>query len=243
MPSFSFQCPGCQTSLKSAGPVEPGKRIKCPKCATVFELAAAPPAGAAIQDREPAAPPARERRRRDDDDFEDEPPRRGRSRNEVDDDDNEEDRPRPRRKKRRKKAASPAMVLWLVLGGVGLLVLVGGGLTLVWLLGGFTQARLVGHWTLDHPIAKDAISFDFRADGTFTQTVKWVGNIQVSGTYSVSGNTLTLRTNNVINANMNMNFPEGQQQLQIESVDATQLVLTGPGQFGMQQRMVLKRTP
>ena len=120
MPTFIFQCPGCQATLKSSKPVEPGKRIKCPKCETVFQLAAVPPSEATVQEK--AAGPGVRRGSRPDEDYDEEPPRRRRSRRDEEDedderDDYEEDRPRPRRKKRRKKAANSGMVLWLVLGG------------------------------------------------------------------------------------------------------------------------------
>jgi hypothetical protein len=243
MPTFNFQCPGCKSVLKSAGPVEAGKKIKCPKCTTVFQYAATPTARATVQDREPGEE-TRVRRRRDDD-YDDEPPRKRRSRYEEEDegrDDYEEDR--PRRRRRRKQSASPSLALWLVLGGVGLVVLVGGGLALVWLLGGFTQSRIVGRWTVDHPIAQGALTYDFRSDGSFTLTSNWVGNFELSGTYSVSGNTLTLMPNNV--QGQGRNFPAGQvgqMQVQIESVSATQLILSGAGPLGQQQRTVLKRIP
>jgi hypothetical protein len=241
MPAFRFQCPGCQAVLKNAGPVEAGKKIRSPKCTTLFQLAAPPPAAAALQE-EPSFEETRARRRRDDD-YDDEPPRKRRRRDEEDEPEDLDEEDRPRRRKRRKKAASLAPVLWLMLGGVGLLVLFGGGLTLLWALGGFIHSRIVGRWTPDNPIAQGAIIYDFRGDGTFTFLSIWVGNLQFSGTYSVSGNTLTLMPNQ-FNA-QGVNFPGarpqmGQIQMQIESVSATQLVLSGGRQIG-QKRTVLKR--
>jgi phage FluMu protein Com len=243
MPAFNFQCPGCQTVLKSADPLEPGKKIKCPKCATVFQLAAAPPAETAVQEREPGEG-SRARRRREND-FDDEPPR-SRRRYEEDEEEDDYEEVRPRKKKRRKKAASSPVVLWLVLGGVGLLVLVGVGITVVWILGGTTQSRLVGRWTLDNPAAPGALTYEFRGDGTFTLSTNMFVNFQLSGTYSVSGDTLTLVPNNMNNPGLN--FPGaqpqlGQIQMRIESVSATQLVLSGAGQFGQPQRTVFTRAP
>jgi hypothetical protein len=137
--------------------------------------------------------------------------------------------------------------LWLALGGAGLLLLIGGGITLAWLLGAFTQSRIVGRWTLDHPIAQGAITYEFRSDGSFTVSTNMFVNFEMSGTYSVAGNTLTMVPSNV--HGQGMNFPAfqgqlGQMRMQIESVSATELVLSGPGgpgPFGQQQRTVLKR--
>jgi phage FluMu protein Com len=222
MPPFTFACPSCQTVLKSASSAEPGKKIKCPKCAAVFQLPIAPPAGIRVGERVPRDE-ARVRRYEDED---------------------EDEEVRPRRRRCRRKAASTSSGLWLALGGAGFLLLIGGGITLAWLLGAFTQSRIVGRWTLDHPIAQGAITYEFRSDGSFTVTTSMFVNFEMSGTYSVAGNTLTMVPSNV--QGQGMNFPAfqgrlSQMQMQIESVSATELVLSGPGPFGQQQRTVLKR--
>ncbi|MBV9123042.1 MAG: phosphohydrolase, partial [Planctomycetes bacterium] len=38
MPSYS--CPECGAAIKSANPIPAGKKVKCPKCATVFPIPA-----------------------------------------------------------------------------------------------------------------------------------------------------------------------------------------------------------
>ena len=40
MPVTQVQCPNCGVALKPARPVEPGQRLKCPRCATVFQVPA-----------------------------------------------------------------------------------------------------------------------------------------------------------------------------------------------------------
>jgi hypothetical protein len=162
----------------------------------------------------------------------------------VDDDSEDYEGDRPRRRKRRKQTASSPLVLWLVLGGLGLLVLIGIGIALVWLIGGSTQSRLVGRWALDNPVAPGALVYEFRGDGTFTLSTTAFVNVQLSGTYSVSGNRLKLAPGNVNGAGLmrpGVLPPMGQMQLQIESVSATQLILSGGAAFGQQQRQVFKR--
>jgi hypothetical protein len=44
MPVTQVQCPSCGVTLKPSRPVEPGQRLKCPRCATAFQVAAPPPA-------------------------------------------------------------------------------------------------------------------------------------------------------------------------------------------------------
>jgi LSD1 subclass zinc finger protein len=65
MSNGTLTCPGCQTPLRTAKPLPPGARLKCPKCQTVFATPSAPaapatPAAAApTQDPYAAPPPAR----------------------------------------------------------------------------------------------------------------------------------------------------------------------------------------
>jgi hypothetical protein len=230
--THSFECPCCRAVLKSSSATEPGKKIQCPKCSTVFQLAAPPPDSG---DRETAPNEGiRDRRRRDDPDDR---PIRSRRRYEDDDEEDFDDYDRPRRRKnRRKMAASSRAVLWWVLGGAGSLLLVGLAVALVWMFrGGVTQARLVGKWALDNPLARNFHGYEFRSDGTFTQGTL---GFQITGTYRVSGNTLTL---GVERGNFGINVPGGQLHLQIVSVDATQLILEGPNRMGQTGRLVFKR--
>jgi hypothetical protein len=61
MPATSFLCPGCRSTLKSAKPVPDGKKIKCPKCATVFVTpGAAPKPVSAIQEKPSFRPPSKQ---------------------------------------------------------------------------------------------------------------------------------------------------------------------------------------
>src|SRR5262245_42784453 len=48
-----YPCPECGAQLRPANPVPPGKKLKCPKCETVF----APAAAAKAKPVKPAAPP------------------------------------------------------------------------------------------------------------------------------------------------------------------------------------------
>lgn len=43
-----FTCPSCQATLKPANPIPAGKTVKCPKCATPFEVKGEEPAAAAV---------------------------------------------------------------------------------------------------------------------------------------------------------------------------------------------------
>jgi LSD1 subclass zinc finger protein len=65
MSNGTLTCPGCQTPLRTAKPLPPGARLKCPKCQTVFATPSAPAAPATPaaagppQDPYAAPPPAR----------------------------------------------------------------------------------------------------------------------------------------------------------------------------------------
>ena len=52
MSAVTYTCPKCQTTLRPAKPVPPGKKVRCPKCENVF---VPDPADAAIQARPSAA--------------------------------------------------------------------------------------------------------------------------------------------------------------------------------------------
>jgi hypothetical protein len=60
MPESRYPCPECGTVLRPAHPVPAGKKIKCPKCATIFPVGGATvaqPAKAAAAAPKPAPPP------------------------------------------------------------------------------------------------------------------------------------------------------------------------------------------
>lgn len=63
MSDLKVPCPSCNTVLKLAATVGPGKKIRCPKCATVFAVpgpaGATPPAAPAPPRPAPVAPPGR----------------------------------------------------------------------------------------------------------------------------------------------------------------------------------------
>src|SRR5688572_22834242 len=131
MPTFS--CPKCKKVLKTSAALAPGKKIKCPGCATVFAppaeddeataVQAAPPAVKPV--RKPAPPPP-------DDDDEVEAPRRvpakARARDDADEDsEDSDDRPAQRGKK---KAGSKGLLL--IRGGVGALLVIFAVTAFVW---------------------------------------------------------------------------------------------------------------
>jgi len=107
----TFVCPSCKNTLKTASPIAAGKKIKCPKCQTIFAVPADEGEENAVQavivhPPVPAAPPVEEPKReaeRDILDDEDDRPRRGRKPRVRDDDEDldEDDRPRRGRKSRR----------------------------------------------------------------------------------------------------------------------------------------------
>jgi hypothetical protein len=60
MPENVYRCPECGANLKLANPVAPGKKLKCPKCQTIFAPtaeSAAPPKAAAPKPAAKAAAP------------------------------------------------------------------------------------------------------------------------------------------------------------------------------------------
>ena len=134
MPSFA--CPKCKKVLKTSAPIPAGKNVKCPGCAHVFTL---PAAKTGIQANKPVAPARKvpavtsdddddlpKKRRRPDPDDEDDAPRQParKAKPRVEDDDpDEEDDDRPARRRKKKKAASNKG-LFVILGGVGGLLLV-----------------------------------------------------------------------------------------------------------------------
>ena len=148
MPTSSFTCPECDAVLRTSNHIPAGKKIKCPKCSTVFvaleeegEVRASiqerpRPAGAVPRKRPPLddedeLPPARSLRKgppplADDDDLRDE----------------EEDRPlrKKKGKKKLKKAQSGGGLKVALIAGSVLLVLLGGFAVAAWVWPGFLKS-------------------------------------------------------------------------------------------------------
>ncbi len=101
MPGHVLSCPECDSPLRLPDAPAPGKRLKCPRCAAVFEAPG----------------------------DEDEEPRRRRPARAAEDAD-EEDGPRTRRRKsarrRQNSGGGAGLVVGLVAGGIVLLLVVGG---------------------------------------------------------------------------------------------------------------------
>jgi flagellar basal body-associated protein FliL/DNA-directed RNA polymerase subunit RPC12/RpoP len=144
-----FVCPKCEATLRTAKPLAPGKRVKCPHCSEVVTVpekeTAVRAAGKAAP--APAAAPAKEKSKRPrDEDDEDAPPRRKRGRDDEDDDaeeEEEEERPKAKKKKKAKSGGGKGLMIGLIIGGA-VLLLGGVGLTLFLLLG--SSNPLVGAW-------------------------------------------------------------------------------------------------
>jgi hypothetical protein len=105
----TFSCPDCHAVLKTANPIPAGKRIKCPKCNTVFAVPAEdarPKPAAAVQGKpRPQAPPLRKPAPPDDDDANGaSPPRPARKTVPVDDYDDDDGGEPIARKPLRKRA-------------------------------------------------------------------------------------------------------------------------------------------
>lgn len=160
MAGTRLTCPSCAANLKLATELAPGKKVKCPKCATIITVpaagaeaqmpapppkpAATPPAKTApkpaqgVQRPRPAAPPP-PREEAEENDFEQitEKPRKPAARPGASEDDDEElltEKP----VKKGKKKASPLM-FWGVVGGVaavGAIAFVG----FMWWMGVFSSS-------------------------------------------------------------------------------------------------------
>jgi hypothetical protein len=110
-------CPTCTANLKLAGVIPPGKKIKCPRCNTVFTTPEPPPP-APVAVRPKPAPTAAARPK---------PPAVVAADDEADD---YEDRPRKKLSKKKKNQGSGALVYALI--GVLAVVLLGGAGVGVW---------------------------------------------------------------------------------------------------------------
>jgi mono/diheme cytochrome c family protein/Zn-finger nucleic acid-binding protein len=131
METTTFACPSCDATLRLKSTMLPGKRIKCPKCATVF----LPPVEGngtssrmSSEDRSPKAAP----RVKDEEEDQDEervsaqPRKKAKAAPRLEE---EEETPpeRPTRRKKKKAPSKVPLVLLLVGGGV---LLIGGGVAL-----------------------------------------------------------------------------------------------------------------
>jgi hypothetical protein len=131
--SQSIKCTHCGSVVKSPKPVEPGKKLKCPKCAKVFVVA---------EDEE--EPEAEEESAAEESAEEEETPKKkGRTAAKDDDEDDEDEKPKkkPGKDKKSKKDEDDApkkgsnMLLIAGIGGVLLLCCCaggGGGTCLFW---------------------------------------------------------------------------------------------------------------
>ncbi|MCI0380390.1 MAG: hypothetical protein L0215_22625 [Gemmataceae bacterium] len=139
MPTFS--CPKCNKVLRTSGPIPAGKMVKCPGCAATFapQVEEDERVATGIQNRPTVNMPARKAAaplgRRDEDDDEDRPVRKKAAARYEDDDeedarpirrrsarDDEEDDDRPRRKKKKRSSSGAGIGLFLLVGGVVLLL-------------------------------------------------------------------------------------------------------------------------
>lgn len=89
MPGFTANCPSCSAALKIANPDLAGKKVKCPKCSTLFQLPQLekPDSDAVGESDHPVREKAEERR-----------PTKPKRRFEDDEDSEDEPRARPKRK-------------------------------------------------------------------------------------------------------------------------------------------------
>lgn len=119
-PPFIMSCSSCHAQLKSAKPITPGVKVRCPKCGAVFLAGTEEaPAEAAPRPKARSQPPEAEARFAKKEDVLDRP---------MDDEDLEEAPEKPVKKFRKKRKArrswSPALLIGLAVLGV---LLLGGG--------------------------------------------------------------------------------------------------------------------
>lgn len=142
MATTSLRCPHCESVLRMANPPAAGKKIKCPRCATIFA-----PADHIVTDMatavkpttdkparpvpalRPAQPPQADeeadkpRSRQQHDSEDEERPRRGQARRRRDGDDDEDyEEERPRRKRKKKQQSNVGLIIGVCAGG-GVLLL------------------------------------------------------------------------------------------------------------------------
>ncbi|MBX9678795.1 MAG: hypothetical protein K2X38_08510 [Gemmataceae bacterium] len=138
-----FVCPKCEATLRTAKPLAPGKRVKCPHCSEVVTVPEKEMAvRAAGKAAPPPAPPKEKSKRPRAEDEEDERPARKRARDDDEEDEEEDDRPQAKKKKKAKSGGNGLMI-GLIIGGA-VFILGGMGLALFFFLR--SSNPLVGAW-------------------------------------------------------------------------------------------------
>lgn len=139
-------CPDCDTKLKLKAPLLPGKKVRCPKCSTLFApMPEAPKKTKSPVDKAPIATTVSKGRRKPvaverEEEEEDERPRRRQSSTVAEEDSEEpgdDERPRRSRKKRPRKSGNRRLLFGLVIGG--------GVLCFLLILAGIVVAVVMGH--------------------------------------------------------------------------------------------------
>jgi phage FluMu protein Com len=215
----SIKCTHCGAVMKTANPIAPGKKVKCPKCAQPFVVQAEEEERKPVAEEEAAA--EQDETGDGDLDFGDKPKTKKASKKAADDDDADDG------KKKKPAKKGKGMLIGLLIGGALLLCCCcsGGGGTGYWFWSQATPA-FVGNWEskIREPDGSAEITLmviengkgvyirsknapqDFKWKATGTQTVEfdlddptkkktfWTGNSRPNFTYSVDGPTLTLVT-------------------------------------------------
>jgi phage FluMu protein Com len=206
----SIKCTHCGAVMKTANPIAPGKKVKCPKCSQPFVVQA--------EEEEPAG--AAEEKGDDDLAF-NEPPKAKKKGKASDDDAGDDGTKKPPAKK------GKGLLIGLLVGGLLLTCCCcgGGGGTGLYFWSQATPA-FVGNWESKLREADgspeitlmiiengkgnyirgigapqdfkwkviDAKTVEFDLDDPAKKKTFWVGNSRPSFTYTVDGNTLTLVT-------------------------------------------------
>jgi uncharacterized Zn finger protein (UPF0148 family) len=216
----SIQCTHCGAVMKTANPIAPGKKVKCPKCGQPFVVQEEE------EEKKPAAkeeaPGAADETGNDDLDFSDKPKAKKNGKASDDDDGDDGKKKKPAKKK------GKGLLIGLLLGGTLLLCCCctgGGGGTGYWVWSKATPA-FVGKWEskLREPDGSPEITLmiienskgvyirgkgapqDFKWRTIDSKTVEfdledptkkktfWTGDSRPNFTYTVEGNSLTLVT-------------------------------------------------
>lgn len=159
MPATMLNCPECGATLRLANPPPAGKKVKCPKCSTIFlPSGSAPPPSTAV--RKPATvkvpvKPSRPVAEEPDDREEDYAPARSRTKparkpepaddyeDQEDYDADEEEKPRPRKpvKGKNKRRAKGGHALLIGVVSFLILALLGFGAVAAWVWPGFLKNK------------------------------------------------------------------------------------------------------
>jgi hypothetical protein len=158
MSALTFACPKCDAILKTIKPIPIGKKVRCPTCSLIFE-----PPPHVYEESTPLPAPAPRRHGTEESDperVEDEAPALSRKplrrpqrfeeapEHSADDLPAEEEEHRPRPKQRRKRRATGVnqlVKLYLMLGAVTLLFLIGGSCVAAWLYINWDKNRGTGN--------------------------------------------------------------------------------------------------